>query len=465
MCLSQPVAHVSLRLQSLLGHSPPHVPGQNLLQQLSHQAGILATVRRGTLVPVQETYVASMRTPDSQAERFGCAGASSLQSPGGTCVALLDPTEDRHGLQILHLAEGADQALQLAAAAEADPGEDPDPPMALGFSESGAVLGALHLRYNPQGSWDIVAQIFDVLAESWVAEEVLGNATYGATLACKFLFASDETLAACSLCDELGTYHLFLFSVPDLSHCTAIPFPAHQGLVDFVWFPGSHTLIAAGRTGVASIGVSRVTDAGGLGLNVRGTGTGSDFELLALGTNATHSRLTVLAAGRWTSDGIVRTGVWVVIDIAPGDSAEISFDCMHLDDWPAQGSVSLISSGLSLAVCHEHTVSVSCVRRWSTDQQVSWVSAGLGQAAWEPTFGHYLAGIRASAVVVLDRDGAQVAHWAPVRRQGPSPSGLPVLRALSVVWIGSQRLAVKCAVGSGQAGAWPALVFSILAWA
>ena len=142
----------------------------------------------------------------------------------------------------------------------------------------------------------------------------------------------------------------------------------------------------------------------------------------------------------------------------------VSLICLHRDNWPPQGVVSVHSSGISLAVCYDHAVSVLCVRRLSTDEQVSRVSAGLSavQTAWDPNIGHYLAGIRASAVSVLDRDGVQVASWVPVRRQGASPSGLPVLRALSVAWIGKQRLAVKCGVGSEQNGVWPALLLTIL---
>ena len=104
-----------------------------MLQQLGNQASQLAKIRQGTLVPVSETLVTWVRTPNSHPERSGWAGQLSQLSPTGSCIALLDDHADCPGLDVVHMRPGADEALQLAASSE-----QLESRMALGFSPSGA---------------------------------------------------------------------------------------------------------------------------------------------------------------------------------------------------------------------------------------------------------------------------------------------------------------------------------------
>ena len=284
--LLQPAFSSHYSAQGLLGHSPPHVPEQHLLQQITRQAGFLAAVRRGRLVPVQESYVASVRTEQSDPERFGWAGERCLLSPDGTCAVLLDPSEDHSGLKILHLRGDGDQALQLAAATAAEA----EPPIALGFSDSDAVLGVLQLRANPQGHRAIVWRAYHTRQEAWDAAAAIGFADSDTAFTSSVLFSSDDTLAACSLYEDNGMSHIFIIAMPGL-HVKALTFPAEMGWVDLMWLPRRHTLLATTSSRLAAIDVSTVTSDSGATLletHVQVTRVSDSLQFLAVASNRSY---------------------------------------------------------------------------------------------------------------------------------------------------------------------------------
>ena len=240
--------------------------------------------------------------------------------------------------------------------------------------------------------------------------------------------------------------------------------------VGVAWLPGRQaTLIAAGQSFMVVAAVSKGTDADGepeLQLEFKAT----RFADPLLSFHAIPGPVLLVAFSKdFQTDGHLRTLACKVLlaEVLPGAQRDASMALVHYGCWAHTDdqAVHIQGAGPSLALVYEQAVCVSPDYRdlrTPPYDRAYWAASGLREAVWEPVWGHFLAGVSAGAVVVLDRAGSHFASWTPVRRQGPSPSGLPVLQALSVAWIGSQRLAVKCGVGSEQNGVWPALLLSTL---
>ena len=297
---------------------------------------------------------------------------------------------------------------------------------------------------------------------------MLGAAGLGTTFCSGLHFAADETLAATALLEANGTSHVLVFATHDpsgvLRKSQVFSRAGGRGFADLCWLPSRLTLLAAGGEGIVAIDISIVAhpdQESELTFNLRAARL-AGASLVGLGFNATHLGLAAVAAACFTHDGTAHTTAYYLKHIYPGGTAPLTVSTLHTDRWGPAGSVSLHTAGSSLALCYNHAVSVTCVRECSAVKVATWVAEGMRNVAWEPIFGHYLAGVRAGTVVILDRAGTQFASWTPVRKQGPSPGGPSVLWALSVACIGSQRLAVKCGVGSELNGMWPALLFSVL---
>ena len=451
-------------------------PDQHVLRQLSAQASVLAAVRRGQLQPVREACMAFVRNANTDPGHSGWSGHSSLLSPDATCAALLDSTRDRIGLKVVQLPAGTDLALQLGLAGAAAQLGPQMPPVALGFSDSSAHLGVLDLRPNAIGDWDIVAQIWDTRAAAWGHISVLGEVDPGSSLCCGLSFASDETMAAGAVLEPThpanpsgGLTHIMLFAVPDVSVFGSFP-SSSAHLACIAWAPGRHTLLAAGKGDVMIASVSPFKDSADPQAHFqfavrRIEVPGGRFEGLAFIMRAAGPMTLAACSLTEGQDSSLRyASVFAIEHVAPEDPAAITLRPIHEHSQPVVGAVSLHCTGPSMALSCDTQVSVLCHRRLGGNMlaQDRWSAEGLVQVAWEPVFGHFLAGIMASAVVVLDRDGAQVAFWVPARMPGGSFSKERALKALSVSWIGSKRLAVKCGVGSSKNGVWPALLWSTL---
>ena len=404
--------------------------------QLDELAAWQTTVTHGRLVPVSETFIAPQRSPGADNQRFGWAGRSTLLSPAGDYFVVRDPTADFEGMQVVHLPQNEDASLQLATA-----NETAGRPATAGFSGSGELLGIVFLDDDA-----IVSQIYTVRAASW--QQPTGHLRVGGQAAvCRTVsFSSDESLAAVILQHVAAPISVLVFSTDDSSYAELIPLlqdPAFTAArpVSLLWVPGKHMLLVVTSCGLLA------ADVGALAL------AGQSPDILRFKAVMFPEASEIV--------GTDRAAITACVQFEPGTSALQLF--LTCKDQPVQQPQEAVVCALLIdeicpqsqapgQIVHMLPIEQSCenviqVRQgrfttavWfglgvlgfvrdSSGELTSWQVPRLRQPVWSPGHlaGYFLAGLQGTTVVVLDAYGKIVATWQPVRRQGASPSGLPVL--------------------------------------
>ena len=460
-----------LALQELQGDQrlPTHL---SVWQQLNQLARRQARVTQGALMPIHEAFVASTRPQGSLDARFGWAAIETLLSPAGNCAVLLDPLLDLWGLQIVQLASDAAAALQLPAAGQAD-----SPAVAVGFSDSGGLLGLIRLEDTDDGGLDVVFEWYDCGDAEWSTAGLRGQADDGTVLYRMLHFAFDQSLAACALLDEDQRTSVLVFSVQDSSFLEQLPLhPDFQSadLVSLLWLPGRHTLLVAFSCGVGTINAGlehcqqsprdRTKFLFFDSMEVLSTDVAPIITLVKHGDTTRALQLCVVCTEQ-APDGSLRVVAYglTVGQPVPESSEVPELARMHGVRWDGQSRVTVRQVQNSTALCYSQGAMGVVVTSSKTHV---WPAKGLMSPVWSPGHlpGYFLAGIRSSEVVVLDREGTTVANWQPVRRQGGSSSGLSVVQPLRVKWVGAgrQQLAVSSGLGRMQDGVWPAVLVTLL---
>ena len=380
-----------------------------MLQRLTQRAALPATIRTGQFVPVSEALVQRPQDSLRELQHYTQSRRHAAALDGGT------------SLQVVRLAPASHEELPTATELPAHART------AVGWSSTGSLLGAAFRYPLPDGSGphQVSSRFLDVERGRWSADCSHSRVDSHEIPSEELLYSTGDRYAACTFGTQFETSRVLVLAV-NTPVWELLSLQLGK-LVDFAWARSGQVLVLVFREGVFTISVSLCGQANTLRTACRWVAlpglTVWSLDQCFSGPELSLAVINCTEAQAVLQETKVQAGMArLVIEGAQGTLLQ----SVLLEDWESREYGPAVSSEADSLVLHCNNC--ACVRTRYRNMSYAWTVPGLTASDWNLYDGHFLAGIKDSAVVVFDRAGSTVATWKPVLSHDP----LAELKPLSV---------------------------------